>query len=401
MSQSYDAIVVGARCAGAPTAMLLARTGYRVLLVDRATFPSDTVSTHFVHPPGVAALERWGLHARLAATGCPPVQRYSFDFGPFTIEGSPRATDGINVGYCPRRTVLDEMLVHAAADAGADVREGFSVDEVVQDDDGQVVGVRGESGGRAVTERASVVVGADGRNSFVAKAVQPEQYNERPALSPAIYSYWSGVDCAGFEVFVAERCGMAAFPTHDDLTLVIAGFPEEDFASVRTDVEAALESAAERVPPLADRMRAGRREERFHTATHLAGYFRKPWGPGWALVGDAGYHLHPITAQGITDAFLDAERLVEALDAVFAGRSPRDEAMDRYQSARDQSVMPMYDLTFDLAHLDAPPPPETQQLLAAVARSQDAMDDFVSMQAGTLPIPEFFSPENIGRIVAA
>ncbi len=399
MSHSYDAIVVGARCAGAPTAMLLARKGSRVLLVDRARFPSDTVSTHFVHPPGVAALERWGLHERLAATGCPPVHRYSFDFGPFTIEGSPRAIDDVSVAYCPRRTVLDDMLVDAAADAGADVRQGCSVDEILQED-GRVVGVRGEAGGRAMTERASVVIGADGRNSFVAKAVQPEQYDERPALSPAIYSYWSGVDCAGFEVFVADRCGMAAFPTHDDLTLVIAGFPEEDFAAVRSDVEAALEGAVARVPALADRMRTGRREERFHTATHLAGYFRKPSGPGWALVGDAGYHLHPITAQGITDAFLDAERLVDALDAVFAGRSPYDEAMDRYQSSRDQSVLPMYALTFDLAHLDEPPPPETQQFLAAVARTQEAMDDFVSMQAGTLPIPEFFAPENVGRIMA-
>ncbi|HSD78215.1 MAG TPA: FAD-dependent monooxygenase, partial [Solirubrobacteraceae bacterium] len=106
-AESYDAIVVGARCAGSPTAMLLARRGYRVLLVDRAAFPSDTMSTHLVHPPGVAALARWGLLDRLAATGCPPVERYSFDFGPVTIAGSPRPIDGIAHAYCPRRTILD------------------------------------------------------------------------------------------------------------------------------------------------------------------------------------------------------------------------------------------------------------------------------------------------------
>ena len=136
-----------------------------------------------------------------------------------------------------------------------------------------------------------------------------------------------------------------------------------------------------------------RREERFRTASDLAGYFRKPYGPGWALVGDAGYHLHPITAQGITDAFLDAERLTDALDAAFTERSTYDDAMAAYQAARDEQAMPMYEMTFDFAQVDQPPPPETQQLLGAVAGNQQAMDDFVSVQAGTMPIPEFFSPD--------
>src|SRR5688500_2152128 len=171
-TKSYDAVVVGARCGGAPTAMLLARQGYRVLLVDRATFPSDTVSTHFIHNPGTAALERWGLRDQLAATGCPPIRTYTFDFGPFTIAGTPRPTDGIDEAYCPRRTVLDTMLVHAAADAGVEVREGFSVDEILVED-GTVVGMRGkDASGTSVTEHAKVVIGADGRNSSVAKAVK-------------------------------------------------------------------------------------------------------------------------------------------------------------------------------------------------------------------------------------
>ena len=127
MSAAPDVIVVGARCAGSPTAMLLARKGYRVLMVDRATFPSDTVSTHVVHPLAVAALERWGLLPRLAATGCPPIHTYTFDFGPFTIEGSPGTTDS-PVAYCARRTVLDKLLVDAASEAGVEVREAFSVD---------------------------------------------------------------------------------------------------------------------------------------------------------------------------------------------------------------------------------------------------------------------------------
>jgi 2-polyprenyl-6-methoxyphenol hydroxylase-like FAD-dependent oxidoreductase len=398
---NFDAIVVGARCAGAPTAMLLARKGYRVLLADRSTFPSDTVSTHFIHAPGVAALERWGLRDSLARSGCPPIRTYSFDFGPFTIHGSPRGCDGVDEAYCPRRTVLDALLVDAAAAAGAEVRQGFTVEEVVVED-GTVVGIRGKpmGGGASVTERAAVVIGADGRNSMLAKALGPDEYNERPAVTPAIYSYWSGVGSSGFEVALGERCGAAAFPTHDDLTLVIAGFPEDDFDAGRHDLEGTFLRGLDRIPGLAGRVRSGTREERFHTANALRGYFRNPSGPGWALVGDAGYHLHPITAQGITDAFLDAEQLADALDATWSGGAAYDDAMSNYQTSRDQRVAAMYDMTFDLAQLEEPPPPEMQQLLAAIARDQAAMDEFVSVQAGTLPIPQFFDPDNIGRIMA-
>src|SRR3954469_13739051 len=150
----YDAIVIGARCGGAPTAMLLARKGYRVLLVDKATFPSDTISTHMIHPPGVAALKRWGLLERLEATGCPPIMRYSFDFGPITISGSPRPVAGVAEAFGPRRIVLDDLLVRSADAAGAELREAFTVKEVLVND-GVVTGVRGHAkGGETVTVRA-------------------------------------------------------------------------------------------------------------------------------------------------------------------------------------------------------------------------------------------------------
>src|SRR5215217_4862528 len=158
MTNSYDVIVVGARCAGSPTAMLLARAGHRVLLVDKATFPSDTMSTHLLHPPAVAALARWGLLERLEATGCPPSARYSFDFGPVTIAGSPRPVDGVATAYGPRRTVLDALLVEAAAAAGAEVREGFIVEEILRDGE-RVTGIRGRArDGGSVTEHARVMI---------------------------------------------------------------------------------------------------------------------------------------------------------------------------------------------------------------------------------------------------
>src|SRR5262245_55405825 len=191
-STPYDAIVVGARCAGSPTAMLLARKGYKVLAVDKATFPSDTISTHLIHPPGVAALKRWGVLERVIATGCPPIDTYAFDFGPFTISGSPGSMDS-PVAYAPRRTVLDKILVDAASEAGAEVREGFTVEEILVED-GHVAGIRGRSkGGQPVTDPARIVVGADGLHSFVAKAVLPEQYRDKPRILAAYYTYWSGL----------------------------------------------------------------------------------------------------------------------------------------------------------------------------------------------------------------
>jgi 2-polyprenyl-6-methoxyphenol hydroxylase-like FAD-dependent oxidoreductase len=397
----YDAIIVGARCAGSPTAMLLARKGHRVLLLDKATFPSDTMSTHLMHPPGVAALERWGLLDRLVASGCPPIETYSFDFGPLTISGSPQPIDGIAHAYCPRRTVLDQLLVDAAVEAGAELREGFTVDELLAAD-GEVTGVRGHArGGPPVTERARVVIGADGRHSVVARTVQAEQYDERASRLAMYYAYWSGLPADGFDITLRaeERRGWAAAPTHDDLTVLPFGWPVEEFHANRSDVEAHFFAALERAPEFAERVHEATRESKFIGSAALPGYFRTPFGPGWALVGDAGYHKNPITAMGINDAFRDAELLAGALDDAFAQRRTYDEAMAEYQQARDREAQPVYAFTDDFAQL-RPPPPEMQQLFGAMHGNQEAMDGFVSVQASTLPAPEFFAPANLERIMA-
>jgi flavin-dependent dehydrogenase len=398
---TYDAVVIGARCAGSPTAMLLARKGHRVLLLDKATFPSDTMSTHLVHPPGVAALARWGLLDELEATGCPPVETYSFDFGPLTISGAPQPVEGVARGYCPRRTVLDQLLVDAAVRAGAELREGFTVEELLRADDGTVTGVRGHGrGGETRAERARVVVGADGRHSLVAKAVEPEQYDERPSRMAMYYAYWSGLPTAGFDTTVRaeQRRGWAAIATHDDLTVVPFGWPVEEFHANRKDIEGNFLATVALAPAFAERIHAATRESRFVGSAELPGYLRKPFGPGWALVGDAGYHKNPITAMGINDAFRDAELLADALDDAFCGRCPYDEAMIAYQQSRDDAARPVYEFTDDFAQLQ-PPPPELQALLGAMHGNQEAMDGFASVQAGTLAAPEFFAPENVGRIM--
>jgi len=394
----YDAIVVGARCAGSPTGMLLARKGYRVLVVDRATFPSDTISTHLVHPPGVAALRRWGLLDRLLTSGCPPIDTYSFDFGPFTISGAPGHEEE-PLSYGPRRTVLDHLLVNAASYAGVEVREGFSVDEVIVED-GRVTGIRGHGeGGRNVTEHARIVVGADGRNSLVARAVKPDQYHEKPQLMSGYYTYWSGLPMDGrFETYIRPDRAFAAWPTNDDLTLVVGGWPYTEFEANKRDIEGNYLKMMELVPSFADRLSSATREARI-VGTAVPNFFREPYGPGWALVGDAGYNKDFITAQGIHDAFRDAELCAEALDATFSEARTFEAAMAHYQSTRDQQVLPMYEFTTQLATLE-PPPPELQQLLGAVHGNQQAMDAFARVSAGVTSPAEFFSEENVGRIFA-
>lgn len=396
-ARRYDAIVVGARCAGAPTAMLLARRGYDVLLVDRATFPSDTISTHLVHPPGVAALRRWDLLDRVVATGCPPIHTYVFDFGPCTLTGAP-GTEQEPVAYAPRRTVLDEILVDAAEKSGAEVRQGFVVDEILRED-GRVVGIRGHgSPGPSVTERARVVVGADGLWSLVARTVEAERYNEKPPLLAAYYTYWSGLPLDGrFMDWTLPNLGMAAWPTNDDLTLVIAGWPFAEFDTRRKDVEGNYLAVVAQVPAFAERVRAAKREERF-AGMAVPNYFRRPYGPGWALVGDAGYMKDFITAQGIADAFQDAELCATALDESFSGSRSFEDAMGRYQSARDRRVLPMYEFTAELATLQ-PPPPELQRVLAAAQGNQEAMDGFARTAAGVISPADYFSEANVARIL--
>jgi 2-polyprenyl-6-methoxyphenol hydroxylase-like FAD-dependent oxidoreductase len=379
--------------------MLLARKGYKVLVVDRATFPSDTLSTHLIHAPGVAALKRWGVLDDVVATGCPAVDAYSFDFGMFTIAGTARASDGNSIAYAPRRTVLDKILVDAAAAAGAEVREGFTVQDVIVED-GAAVGIRGhDASGTSVVERARIVIGADGRNSHIAKAVDPEQYNEKPNLQWSYYTYWSGLPVETFETYIHPDRGWAMLPTNDDLTLVVVGWPYAESNAYKADVEANYLKTLELTPSVAERVRGAKREERFYGGS-VPNFFRKPYGPGWGLVGDAGYNKDPITAQGISDAFRDAEAFTTAIDEVFTGVRSFDEAMAEYQQARDEHTMPIFEFTTQLATLELPPP-DVQQVLFAVSQGQAAQDDFVSMVAGTMSPIEFFDPAHLGPIMGA
>lgn len=394
----YDAIIVGARCAGAPTAMLLARKGYRVLLLDKARFPSDILSVHYIHQPGVACLQRWGLLEGVIASNCPPVQRQRVDFGPLVLEAAPPPIDGIADAYAPRRTILDKLLVEAAAAAGAEVRERFTVGDLLMDGE-QVTGIRGHAaGGATVSEAARIVIGADGLHSRVARRVGAATSNVQPVFTCAYYAYWTDVPVQGAELYARPERMILAGPTNDGRTMVIVYWPVAAFPEVRTDIERHFLAALDLAPGLAERVRGGTRAERFRGTADLPNFYRRPHGLGWALVGDAGYHKDPITAQGITDAFHDAEVLAAAIDDGFSGRRPLAEALAAYEQSRNERTGSLYHLTRQFAALQ-PPPPEMQQLIAALRHDPEQADRFIGTIAGTVPISEFFAPENLARII--
>jgi flavin-dependent dehydrogenase len=380
----YDAIVVGARCAGASTAMLLARKGYKVLLVDRATFPSDIPHGHFIHRHGPRRLARWGLLDRVVAAGCPPVSSWTYDAGDFPLTGKHLVVDGIAMGYGPRRSVLDTILVEAAAEAGAEVRQGFVVDGFVSDGD-CITGIRGHTrGGAPVTELAHITIGADGRHSLLAKTVQAPVYEIVPPLTCWYFSYWSGVPRDGLEVHAGRQQVIFAFPTNDSLFAVFVAWPRSRMAQVRTDINAHILNALDTVPALAERVHTGHREERYCGAGDLPNFLRTPQGPGWALVGDAGCHKDPYMALGVCDAFRDAELLVDALDEGFGGRQPLPDALAGFERRRNEATLPDYRLNLGMARF-APLPAELARARAAVRGDQESTNRFFLTLEGMIP----------------
>jgi 2-polyprenyl-6-methoxyphenol hydroxylase-like FAD-dependent oxidoreductase len=396
--RGYDVIVVGARVAGAATALLLARRGLRVLAVDRARFPSDTLSTHQIQVPGVARLRRWGLLDRLAAAGTPATRQVRLDFGPVVLAGRFPAYDGVDALYSPRRTVLDSLMVDAARAAGAEIREGYVVEEIVWDR-GRVAGIRGHERGRApATETASLVVGADGKRSLVAGAVGARRYRQRPVATLACYTYWHGVDLTGGELYQRPGLAAAAFPTNAGLTMVYLAVPIARFAAFRGDVEGHYLKSLDRCGDLAERLRAGRRAERLRTTPDLPNTLRVPYGPGWALVGDAGAVMDPVSAAGIGNALRDAELLVDAIAAALAAGYPADSYLPAYHRHRDAAVLPMYDLTAGLAAL-RPLRPAQRYLVAALRDRPGETDRFLGVFAGLTPIREYRSVRNAVRLL--
>ena len=356
-TREYDAIVVGARCAGAAGAMLLARRGFDVLLVDRARFPSEIPHGHYIRRHGPQRLAAWGLLDRVLATGCPPITSMTIDLGDFPLTGYDLSVDGVPIGLGPRRSALDTVLIDAAIEAGVELRPRFPVAEVTSDGD-RITGVRGPGG---VTERARVVIGADGRNSTIAKQVRAPAYAEQPTLTCWYFSYWSAVSGDGLEIIRTDRQLIFAFPTNEDLFAIFVGWPIDELSAVRSNVERQFMSVIDRVPRLSERVRMGQRAERFYGATQLPNFLRRPHGPGWALVGDAGCHKDPVRALGICDALRDADLLADSLSDALSGVRSEADALSHYERRRNHATLDEYRDNIRAARFTAPPAELTER----------------------------------------
>jgi 2-polyprenyl-6-methoxyphenol hydroxylase-like FAD-dependent oxidoreductase len=395
---SHDVLIVGTRCAGASLAMLLARGGHKVLAIDRARFPSDTISTHFLWPRTTSFLAKWGLLDKLAATGCPPIERVTADYGPVAVSGRPSPVGGIGIMYSPRRIVLDLLLVEAARAAGAQTREGTTFRELIWEGD-RVIGARlHDRDGTITDERATIVVGADGIWSSVARAVGAPTDVHHDSLTCGYYAYWAGVPTDGVEFYVRNGRDILVFPTHDDLTCIWAGRSHDDWATYRANVEGTYRDVIALAPGLARRLDAARQASPFRGTSKLPNFYRRSFGNGWALVGDAAYHRDPLPGMGIGDAFLGAELLAKAIQAVLGGNSDLETSLASYQSAFRERTTHVFEYTLRAAALKDPTP--SIPLYSKVAQSPEETARFMDVLAGTMDFKQFFTPSNISRLLA-
>ena len=350
----YDVVIAGARCAGAATAMLLARGGLKVLVVDPARPGSDTLSTHALMRGAVLQLHRWGLLERVRASGAPPIRATSFHYG--ARSGAPEkitipisARDGVDALYGPRRTVLDPILQDAAEAAGATVLRQISVADLILDG-GRVRGVVLSAPSRdRKSVAADLVIGADGVRSKVARLVGAGVSLAARHTAATVYGYWPDPGIDGYLWTYRPGVSVGAIPTHDARACVFTAMPVARFASSRrlageTLHRQLLEQGA---PELSEQLRRlGPDGGSVRAFAGIPGFLRRSAGPGWALVGDAGYFRDPITANGITDAFRDAELLARA---VLEGR---DGALDGYVETRDDLVRDFMQLTDRIASFE-------------------------------------------------
>jgi 2-polyprenyl-6-methoxyphenol hydroxylase-like FAD-dependent oxidoreductase len=347
--ERHDVVVVGARCAGAATALLLARAGHDVVLVDRTTFPADTLSTHAIARSGVVQLGRWGMLDRVLASGAPPLRDIAFHDADGVVTRRLGARHGVDALVAPRRTVLDALLVEAARAAGADVRTGVTVEGVTRTGEGRVSGVLARSGDGGHELAGRLIVGADGLRSRIARAVGARTLRAEAPLGSTHYTYVAG-DWPQLEYHLGDGAFGGVFPTHGREACVWVCAPAEAARTVRrdaADVDEAFEVLVRAVPTLAARLAGRTRTTRARGAVALPNHVRAGVGPGWALVGDAAYHRDPVTGHGMSDAFRDADLLAEAIDDVLAGEDEAA-ALGSYERRRVAMLTPLFDVACEM-----------------------------------------------------
>jgi len=341
----YDVVIIGARCAGAATALLLARSGAKVLLVDRQDYGSDTMSTHALMRGAVIQLSRWGLIPGVTAAGTPAIRSATFHYGDEAVRVDIKPDHGVDCLFAPRRTVLDPLLVDAACEAGAEVRHGVALSELQFTASGRVIGASlRDASGACTSIRSDIVIGADGRQSTVAQLVNAKAYVEGLNAAGVVFGYFKDLKRDGLHWHFASNVAAGVIPTNSG-HCVFAALPRQQFAATfRGDIMGGflqvLEMNSPRLRADIDRGKLIGRLRGFGGATS---YLRQCHGPGWALVGDAGYFKDPLTAHGITDALRDAQLLAGSI--VTGGTR----ALETYQHERDAQSLPFMRVTDAIA----------------------------------------------------
>lgn len=386
MTNDYDVAIVGGRVAGAATALLLARAGVRVAVMERTAYGTDALSTHGLMRAGVMQLSRWGVLDDVIAAGTPAVGEAVFHYTETEpVRVAIRVTPRVPALYAPRRYLLDRILVDAAAEAGAEVRHESTVTGLLGDADGRVAGVRTrDRSGQTSALRASITVGADGPQSAVAKFVDAPLRRQGAAASAVLYRYFSNLPTTGYEWAYGSHAAAGFIPTNEELTGVFVSTTRGRMRELirREGAGGALETLLRAIaPPLAERVAAGGVESRVHGWAGRPGHARQSWGPGWVLVGDAGYYTDPITTHGITNALRDAELVAHELLEVRSGTAREELALARYQSTRDRLSSRLFDATervasYDWGSRDIP------ALLREVSSAMSAEVDYLE----TLPV---------------
>ena len=345
----YDVIIAGARCAGASTALLLARAGLRVLVVDPSARRSDTLSTHALMRGAVLQLHRWGVLEEIRSAGTPEIRSTTFHYGDDVITIPIKERDGLDALYAPRRTILDAALVSAASRAGADVVHGRAVCGLLTDDRGRVVGARISAPDRETLEvRADLVVGADGINSRVARLLDAPITHSAPHATASIYGYWKNLGLEGNHWYYEIGSAVGSIPTNGGETCVFASVPPARFeAGRRHGLEGLYSDVLRKVSDdLSTRVADSGGPGKLRAFAGVPGFLRQGAGPGWALVGDAGYFRDPLTAHGISDALREAEFLARS---VIEGR---EDALLEYDDGRYARVRGFFEVTDRIASFD-------------------------------------------------
>jgi 2-polyprenyl-6-methoxyphenol hydroxylase-like FAD-dependent oxidoreductase len=352
----YDVIIVGARVAGSSLAILLGRQGRRVLLVDRDRFPSDTLSTHLLQPSAVEMLGRLGALTDVEASGLRRLARLRTYAGETVLEGALRAPGAY--ALCARRYHLDHTLIrHALRHPSVALADGTTVGDLLWED-GRVYGVqvRGRNGRRRALS-ARVVVGADGKSSKVAEWVGARRYEETPAQRPLYYAYYRNVlplPEPMLEVFYqGGRIGFV-MPMEPGIDCLALELQPGEFSRFRADPAGRFDEAIRSLPGMARRLTGARRDGPVRGTRGVENYLRVPYGPGWALTGDAAYCKDPSTGTGIEDAFRQAFLLEEPLGAALDG-ADWDATMAAYHERRDAAVLPAFRNTLAYTRMGALP----------------------------------------------